>query len=49
MNESLISALYDLLVYVTNNYSQMPVDFKARFSEGRCVWMRKDLFDYLNS
>lgn len=49
MNESLISALYDLLVYVTNNYSQMPDEFKSRFSEGRCVWMRKDLFDNLNS
>ena len=49
MNESLISALYDLLVYVTNNYSQMHEEFKARFSEGRCVWMRKDLFDNLNS
>lgn len=49
MNESLISGLYDLLVYITNNYSKMPEDFKTRFSETSCVLFRKDLFNSLNS
>ena len=32
--------LYDLIVYVTNNYSSMPADFKKKFSEGTCVRLR---------
>lgn len=32
--------LYDLLVYLTNNYSQMPEEFRKRFPEGKCVSAR---------
>ena len=32
--------LYALIVYVTNNYSSMPDDFKRQFSEGECVRLR---------
>lgn len=32
--------LYDLFVWITNNYSQLPTDFKKRFPESRCVISR---------
>lgn len=32
--------LYDLIVFLTNNYSQMPEDFKREFPEEECVRMR---------
>ena len=32
--------LYDLIVYVTNNYSDMPSGFKSAFPEKDCVKMR---------
>ena len=35
--------LYDLLVWITNNYSKMPSDFQKRFPENFCVRGRLDL------
>lgn len=32
--------LYDLLVYVTNNYSKMPEEFQSAFPEAICVKLR---------
>ena len=32
--------LYDLVVFITNNYSQMPEEFKKEFPEKDCVKMR---------
>lgn len=32
--------IYDLLVYLTNNYSQMPDSFKKRFQEAFLVRAR---------
>lgn len=29
--------LYDLIVWITNNYSQLPDGFKKSFPEERCV------------
>lgn len=35
--------IYDLLVYLTNNYSKMPADFKKRFSETFLIRSRIDI------
>ena len=35
--------LYDLLVWITNNYSKMPSDFQKRFPESFCVRGRLDI------
>ena len=48
MKHFVVSKLYDLLVYLTCNYSQMPNEFKARFPEADCVRMRQDLFNVLS-
>ena len=32
--------LYALVVYVTNNYSSMPDEFREKFSESECVRLR---------
>lgn len=32
--------LYDLIVYVTNNYSSMPDEFRKKFPEALCVNLR---------
>lgn len=45
--ESVLSGLYDLLVYITNCYSTMPQEFKNRFSEGKCITLRQGLFNAL--
>lgn len=41
----MIKFLYDLLVYLTTNYSVMPDSFKKSFPEERCVNARQILFD----
>lgn len=41
----MIKYFYDLLVYLTSNYSLMPDSFKARFSEERLVNARQITFD----
>lgn len=45
--KELFAALYDMLVYLTCNYSSMPEDFKSRFSETNCVVLRQSLFTRL--
>lgn len=37
--------LYDLMVYLTSNYSEMPQSFKSRFPEKDCVNSRLILSD----
>lgn len=32
-----IKFLYDVFVWITSNYSMMPVEFKEKFSETDCV------------
>lgn len=41
----MIKFLYDLLVYLTTNYSSMPESFKKRFSEETLVNARQCAFD----
>ena len=41
--------LYDLIVFVTNNYSAMPEDFKQKFSEGECVRLRLSVSSMFNA
>ena len=47
----MIHKLYDLVVYITNNYSSMPEEFKIMFPEAICVKLRlfvsnlEDLFN----
>lgn len=40
--------LYDLIVYVTNNYSSMPDGFKRAFPEKDCVKMRLFVSNIVN-
>ena len=49
MKDFVISKLYDLLVYLTCNYSQMPQEFKDRFPEVDCIRMRQDLFNVISA
>ena len=46
---NLIKFLYDLLVWLTNNYSQMPDSFKKSFPEARCVEARLYLSSFAQS
>lgn len=48
MKEELITGLYDLVVYITYNYSSMPHEFRMRFSETYCIILRQGLFNSLN-
>ena len=41
----MIKFLYDLLVWITSHYSEMPDDFKCSFSEERCINARQIAFD----
>lgn len=47
MKKEIVSVLYDLLVFLTCNYSRMPDEFKSRFPEGSCVQMRQALFSII--
>lgn len=47
MKKDVVSSLYDLLVYLTTNYSDMPISFKNRFSETFCTTIRQILFNSL--
>lgn len=49
MKSDVIVGLYDLLVYLTTNYSRMPMEFQNRFSETCCVLLRQDLFNALDN
>ena len=44
----MIENLYDLIVYVTNNYSSMPQEFREKFPEGTCVNLRLAVSDILS-
>lgn len=48
MKKEIVSKLYDLLVFITCNYSSMNDDFKSQFPEGSCVSMRQGLFNVLS-
>lgn len=48
MKKEFVSKLYDLLVFITCNYSKMSDDFKSQFPEGNCVSMRQGLFNVLS-
>ena len=41
--------LYDLMVYVTNNYSKMPKEFREAFPESVCVKLRLALSNITDS
>ena len=41
----MIKFIYDLLVWITSHYSQMPDDFKKIFSEERLVNARQIAYD----
>ena len=41
--------LYDLVVYLTNNYSQMPEEFKREFPEAECVRLRLSVSSMFNA
>lgn len=47
MKKEILSSFYDLMVYLTVNYSKMPIDFQNLFSETRLVLLRQDLFNTL--
>ena len=47
MKQFVLTGLYDLLVFLTTRYSEMPVDFQSTFSETRLVQIRQDLFNTL--
>ena len=47
MKVAILSSLYDLVVYLTVNYSEMPSDFQSMFPETRLVCIRKSLFNTL--
>lgn len=49
MKNDLIVSLYDLLVYLTCNYSNMPVEFRSRFSETFCGELRQGLFNAIDN
>ena len=45
----MIKFFYDLLVWITSNYSKMPDDFRSSFSEERLVNARQVCFDVYDS
>ena len=46
---NLIKFLYDMLVWLTNNYSQLPDSFKKSFPESKCVDARLYLSSFAQS
>ena len=36
----MFTELWDMLVFITNNYSKMPKDFKDQFPEAECIKLR---------
>ena len=36
----MFSKLYDLIVFITNNYSSMPEEFRNQFPENVCINLR---------
>lgn len=48
MNKSNITGLYDIMVYLTFYYDELPEKFKSRFSKAFCLELRRDLFNNLS-
>ena len=46
---NLIKFLYDVFVWLTRNYSQLPDSFKKSFPEARCVDARLYLSSFAQS
>lgn len=44
-----VKFLYDVFVYVTNNYSQLPDSFRSSFPEENCINARLFLSDFAQS
>lgn len=44
----MFDSLYDVVCWLTSNYSRMPVDFKNRFPEKDLVCLRQNLFNITN-
>lgn len=42
-----LNLLYDILVFLTNHYSEMPTEFTSRFSETECNKVRQKVFNFL--
>lgn len=40
----MLEKLYDVMAYLTTNYSSMPKGFKDMFSETYLIQLRQDLF-----
>ena len=45
----MLKFFYDLMVFITSNYSLMPDAFKERFSEETCINARQVCFDVYDS
>lgn len=45
MDKSNLTGLYDIMVYLTFYYDDMPEKFKSRFPKAFCLELRKDLFN----
>ena len=45
MTDSSIRDVYDVFVWLTKNYSSLPVGFRNRFPEKSLVALRQDLFN----
>ena len=41
----MIKFMYDLMVWITSHYSEMPESFRELFSEERCINARQICFD----
>lgn len=41
--------LYDVFVWITNNYSKMPLEFRNRFPETDCISARTNLSEVVIS
>ena len=43
----MLEKLYDVMAFLTTNYSKMPIEFKDMFSETYLIQLRQDLFTTL--
>ena len=49
MDKTFITGLYDIMVFLTFYYDEMPQKFKSRFSEEFCTELRRTLFNNLSN
>lgn len=45
----MIKFLYDLVIYLTTHYSELPEDFRSRFPESQLINFRQVVFDLYTS